>query len=53
MTLRKTKTDFREAARDSIGSISLSKSIELKHTISLINEFTSEIGEIEHQINYG
>ena len=47
---REQAITFRDAARSSIGSVSLAKSMELKHTISLINEFTTEIEEIELQI---
>ena len=41
---------FREAARSSIGSHMPAKSLELKHTIKLIQELTSEIDEIEAAI---
>ncbi len=41
---------FREAARSSIGSHMPAKSLELKHTINLIQELTSEIDEIEAAI---
>ena len=41
---------FREAARASIGSNMPAKSLELKHTIHLIQELTSEIDEIENEI---
>jgi transposase len=41
---------FREAARSSIGSHMPAKSLELKHTIKLIQELTTEIKEIEHEI---
>ncbi len=41
---------FREAARTSVGSIMPAKSLELKHTISLIRELDSEINEIESEI---
>ena len=41
---------FREAARNSIGSDMPAKSLELKHTIKLIQELTSEIDEIEIEI---
>ena len=41
---------FREAARTSIGSHMPAKSLELKHTIRLIQELTAEIREIEHEI---
>ena len=41
---------FRETARTSIGSRMPAKSLELKHTVKLIRELTSEIDEIETQI---
>lgn len=41
---------FREAARTSIGSKMPAKSLELKHTIKLIQEPDSEIDEIETEI---
>lgn len=41
---------FREAARTSIGSRMPAKSLELKHTIKLIQELTDEIDEIESEI---
>ncbi len=41
---------FREAARSSIGSHMPAKSLELKHTIKLIQELTIEIDEIEEAI---
>ena len=41
---------FRQTARDSIGSVIPAKSLELKHTIKLIQELTSEIDEIEAAI---
>lgn len=41
---------FREAAKNSIGSHMPAKSLELKHTIKLIWELTSEIDEIEAEI---
>ena len=41
---------FREAARTSIGSVMPAKSLELKHTIKLIQELTCEIDEIESEI---
>lgn len=41
---------FREAARSSIGSYMPAKSLELKHTIKLIQELTVEIDEIESEI---
>ncbi len=41
---------FREAARTSIGSHMPAKSLELRHTVKLIQELTSEIDEIESEI---
>jgi transposase len=41
---------FRDAARTSVGSHMPAKSLELKHTIKLIDELTSEIDEIESGI---
>ena len=41
---------FREVAKNSIGSVMPAKSLELKHTIKLIQELTSEIDEIEAAI---
>ena len=41
---------IRDAARVSIGSVMPAKSLELKHTIKLIRELTSEIDEIEVSI---
>ena len=41
---------FREAARTSIGSDMPAKSLELKHTIKLIQELDAEIDEIENEI---
>ena len=41
---------FREAAKSSIGSHMPAKSLELKHTIKLIQELTAEIDEIEAEI---
>lgn len=41
---------FRNAARDSIGSHMPAKSLELKHTIKLIQELTIEINEVETEI---
>ena len=41
---------FRETARNSIGSVMPAKSLELKPTIKLIQELTSEIDEIEAAI---
>jgi transposase len=45
-----TAIAFREAAKTSIGSCMPAKSLELKHTIKLIQELTSEIDEIEAEI---
>lgn len=48
-----TKNDallIRGAARTSIGTSMPAKSLELKHTIKLIQEISSEIDEIEQQI---
>lgn len=42
--------EIRNAARQSIGSSMPAKSLELKHTIKLIQELTSEIDEIENSI---
>lgn len=41
---------FRHAARNSIGSNMPAKSLELKHTIKLINVLNTEINEIENTI---
>ena len=41
---------FRNAARNSIGSNMPAKSLELKHTIKLIQELDAEISEIENEI---
>ena len=48
---RDTAIRFREAARNSIGSVMPAKSLELKHTIKLISELDTEIKEIEMAIN--
>ncbi len=45
-----TAVIFRDVARSSIGSHMPAKSLELKHTIRLIQELTSEIDEIEVSI---
>ena len=48
-----TKNDsllIREAAKTSIGTSMPARSLELKHTIKLIQEISSEIDEIEQQI---
>lgn len=47
---RASADQIREAARHSIGSYSSAKSLELKHTIKLINELNEEIAEIESEI---
>ena len=47
---KETAILFREAAKTSIGSVMPAKSLELKHTIKLIQELTSEIDEIESEI---
>ena len=41
---------LREAARKSIGSVMPAKSLELKHTIKLIEELTIQIDEVETEI---
>ena len=47
---KETALTFRNAARNSIGSHMPAKSLELKHTIKLIQELDAEIDEIEHEI---
>ena len=47
---KETAIAFRNAARTSISSNMPAKSLELKHTIKLIRELTSDIDEIEHEI---
>ena len=47
---KETAIAFREAARSSIGSNMPAKSLELKHTIKLIQELNLEIDEIETEI---
>ena len=47
---RDTAIRFRDAARNSIGSVMPAKSLELKHTIKLIRELDAEIKEIEEAI---
>ena len=47
---KETAIIFRDAARNSIGSNMPAKSLELKHTVRLIQELTSEIDEIENKI---
>ena len=43
---------FRDASRSSIGSVMPAKSLELKHTIKLTQELTTEIDEIEAEIKH-
>ena len=45
-----TAITFRDSARASIGSNMPAKSLELKHTIKLIQDLDSEIDEIENEI---
>ena len=47
---KETAVAFRNAARISIGSRISAKSLELKHTIQLIQELDAEIEEIENEI---
>ena len=47
---KETAILFRDTARNSIGSIMPAKSLELTHTIRLIQELDSEIAEIENAI---
>lgn len=47
---KSTATAFKEAAKRSIGISMPAKSLELRHTISLIRELDSEIEEIEAEI---
>ena len=47
---KETAITFRDAARNSIGSNMPAKSLELKHTIKLIQEISCEIDEIENEI---
>ena len=47
---RDMAVEIREAARNSIGSRMPAKSLELQHTIRLIQELDAEITEIEEQI---
>ncbi len=47
---REKAIELRDAARASIGSVMPSKSMELRHTISLIEVLTEEIDEIEQPI---
>ena len=48
---REKAAQIRDAARNSIGSAMLAKSLELKHTIRLVGELDAEIDEIEKEIN--
>ena len=43
--------EIRDAARNSIGTYMPAKAMELRHTIKLIQEFDSEITEIEAEIH--
>jgi len=43
--------EIRDAARRSVGSVMPARSLELKHTIALIQLLDSEIDEIENQID--
>lgn len=47
---KKTALRLRETARNSLGSVMPAKSLELKHTVKLIQELTFEIDEIEAAI---
>lgn len=47
---REKAIEIRNAAKQSIGSSMPAKSLELKHTIKLIQELSSEIDEIENSI---
>ena len=47
---KSTAIELKNAAKHSIASSMPAKSLELRHTISLINELNSEIGEIETEI---
>ena len=48
---RETAERFKKAATESIGSVFPAKSLELKHTINLVQELNGEIDEIEKEIN--
>ncbi len=48
---REKAVEIRDAARNSIGSKMPAKSLELKHTIQLIQVLDAEIEEIEKEIN--
>ena len=45
-----TAIAFREAARESIGSVMPAKSLELRHTLKLIHELDIAISEVEDEI---
>ena len=47
---RDMATEFRDAARHSVGSVMPAKSLELRHTIRLIRELDAEIEDIESAI---
>ena len=48
---RDKEIEIRDAARNSIGSMMPAKSLELRHTIQLIQVLDTEIEEIEKEIN--
>ena len=48
---REKAIEIKAAAKDSIGSVTPAKSLELKHTISLIRTLNDEICEIESEID--
>jgi hypothetical protein len=48
---REKAVEIRDAARNSIGSRMPAKSLELKHTIQLIQVLDAEIEEVENEIN--
>lgn len=48
---REKAIEVRDAARNSIGTYMPAKAMELRHTIKLIQEFDSEITEIEAEIH--
>ena len=48
---RDKASEIRDAARKSVGSVMPARSLELKHTIALIQLLDSEIAEIENQID--
>ena len=48
---RDTAIRFRDAARNSIGSVMPAKSLELKHTIKLLGELTAELMRLKMRLN--